>query len=155
MKKGGNVFQKSFDYLFSIISPINDSKIFAGLVILTLNLSSKLLTLPMSRTVEAVLKNSLHFSQYILVFAMAWMGTRDILVALFVSFIFGILMEFIFNEKSAFCVLPESFVTMQLQTLEQFEGNPNNVSGDELKAAMRTIEKAQKLLKESAETSTK
>ena len=152
MKKIGKMLKKTSDYLFSVISPINDSKIFAGLVILTLNLSSKLLTLPMSRTVEAVLKNSLHFTQYVLVFAMAWMGTRDIIVALFVSFIFGVLMEFIFNEKSAFCVLPESFVTMQLQTLEQFEGDPNNVSADELKAAMKTIEKAQKLL---AETSTK
>lgn len=146
------MLKKTSDYLFSVISPINDSKIFAGLVILTLNLSSKLLTLPMSRTVEAVLKNSLLFSQYVLVFAMAWMGTRDIIVALFVSLIFGVLMEFIFNEKSAFCILPESFVTMQLQTLEQFEGDPNSVSTDELKAAMKTIEKAQKLL---AETPTK
>lgn len=152
MKKIGKMFKNTADYLFSIISPINDSKIFAGLVILTLNLSSKLLTLPMSRTVEAVMKNSLHFSQYVLVFAMAWMGTRDIIVALFVSFLFGILMEFLFNEKSAYCVFPESFVTMQLQTLEQFEGDPNSVSSDELKAAMKTIEKAQKLL---AETPTK
>jgi hypothetical protein len=150
MKKIGKMFKKTVDYLFSIISPINDSKIFAGLVILTLNLSSKLLTLPMSRTVEAVMKNSLHFSQYVLVFAMAWMGTRDIIVALFVSFIFGILMEFVFNEKSAFCVLPESFVTMQLQTLEQFEGDPNVLSSDELKSALKTIEKAQKLLKETS-----
>lgn len=151
MKKIGKMFKKTFDYLFSVLSPINDSKIFAGLVILTLNLSSKLLTLPMSRTVEAVMKNSLHFSQYVLVFAMAWMGTRDILVALFVSAIFGVLMEFVFNEKSAFCVLPESFVTMQLETLDHFEGDPNVVSSDELKSAMKTIEKAQKLLKESAE----
>ena len=145
--KVAKMFAKSFDYLFSIIRPINDSKIFAGLVILTLNLSSKLLSLPTSRTVEAIMKNSLRFSQYVLVFAMAWMGTRDILVALFVSFVFALVMEFFLNEKSAFCVLPESFVTMQLQTLEQFEGNPNTVSPDELKAAMKTIEKAQKILK--------
>lgn len=138
-----NPFEKSFDYLFSLIRPINDSKIFAGLVILTLNLSSKLLTLPMSRTVEAVMKNSLHFSQYVLVFAMAWMGTRDILVALLVSCIFALFMEFIFNEKSALCVLPESFITMQLQTLERVE---SEVTSDELKSALQIVEKAQKLL---------
>ena len=143
MKKKMNPFEKSFDYLFSLIRPINDSKIFAGLVILTLNLSSKLLTLPMSRTVEAVMKNSLHFSQYVLVFAMAWMGTRDILVALLVSCIFALFMEFIFNEKSALCVLPESFVTMQLQTLERVE---SDVTSDELKSALQIVEKAQKLL---------
>lgn len=143
MKKKMNPFEKSFDYLFSLIRPINDSKIFAGLVILTLNLSSKLLTLPMSRTVEAVMKNSLHFSQYVLVFAMAWMGTRDILVALLVSCIFALFMEFIFNEKSALCVLPESFITMQLQTLERVE---SEVTSDELKSALQIVEKAQKLL---------
>ena len=143
MKKKMNPFEKSFDYLFSLIRPINDSKIFAGLVILTLNLSSKLLTLPMSRTVEAVMKNSLHFSQYVLVFAMAWMGTRDILVALLVSCIFALFMEFIFNEKSALCVLPESFITMQLQKLERVE---SDVTSDELKSALQIVEKAQKLL---------
>ena len=145
--------KESFDYLFNVIQPINDSKIFAGLVILTLNLSSKLLILPTSRTVEAVVKNS--FSQYILVFAISWMGTRDILIAVLVTFIFAVLMEFIFNEKSAFCVLPESFVTMQLQTLEQFEGDPNRLTKEELDSAMKTIEKAQRIVKESIEASTK
>ena len=117
--KLGKTFKDSFDYLFNTIRPINDSKIFAGLVILILNLSSKMLTLPMSRTVEAVVKHSL--SQYVLVFAISWMGTRDILIALLVTVLFAVFMEFIFNEKSAFCILPESFVTMHLNTLEQFE----------------------------------
>lgn len=147
------IVKDSFDYLFNTMRPINDSKIFAGLVILTLNLSSKLLTLPTSRTVEAVVKNN--FSQYVLVFAISWMGTRDVLISVLVTFIFAVFMEFIFNEKSAFCVLPESFVTMQLQTLEQFEGNPNILTKEELDSAMKTIEKAQRIVKESIEASTK
>lgn len=154
MKIGKRVKSIS-DYLFNIIKPINDSKIFAGLVILTLNLSSKLLTLPMSRTVEAVVKNSLHFSQYVLVFAMAWMATRDIFVALLVTSIFALVMEFIFNEKSVFCILPESFVAGQIRELEQFEGNPNVVTKEELELATKTFEKAQRLMKESSEASTK
>ena len=36
------------EYLYNFVQPLNDSKIFAGLVILTLNLSSKMITLPMS-----------------------------------------------------------------------------------------------------------
>ena len=147
MKKIVKMCGDTCDYLFNILRPINDSKIFAGLVILTLNLSSKMLTLPTSRTVEAVVKNS--FSQYVLVFAISWMGTRDIWIALLVTFIFALFMEFIFNEKSAFCCLPESFVTMQLKTLEQFEGNPNKVTKEEMESAMKTIEKAQRILKES------
>jgi hypothetical protein len=44
---------------------------------------------------------------------------------------------------------------MQLQTLEQFEGSPDTVSAEELKAALKTIEKAQKILKMDPEASTK
>lgn len=153
--KIGKRFARTIDYLFNVVKPINDSKIFAGLVILTLNLSSKLLTLPMSRTVEAVVKNSLNFSQYVLVFAMAWMGTRDILIALLVTSIFALIMVFLFNEKSVFCVLPESFVAGQIRELENFEGNPDVVTKEELELATKTFEKAQRLMKESKEASTK
>ena len=45
-------------YLYDNVKAVNDSKIFAGLVILTLNLSSKLITLPMSKTVESFVKHS-------------------------------------------------------------------------------------------------
>jgi hypothetical protein len=140
---------ESFEYLRNMIKPVNDSKLFAGLVILTLNLSSKMTTLPMSRTVESIVKHS--FSQYVLVFAISWMGTRDIFTAILVTLIFAVLMEFLFNERSSFCCFTESFVSEKLQVLEQFEGNPDELSKEELDAAMKTIGKAQRLLKESKE----
>jgi hypothetical protein len=131
-------------YLFTIVQPLNDSKIFAGLVILTLNLSSKMITLPMSRTVESVIKHS--FSQYVLVFAIAWMGTREVLIATTVTIIFAICMEFLFNEKSAFCCLSKGFVNHKLAVLESFEGNPDILSKEEIDGAVKTLEKAQRLL---------
>lgn len=141
MKKA---FEKMKKYLFTIVQPLNDSKIFAGLVILTLNLSSKMITLPMSRTVESVIKHS--FSQYVLVFAIAWMGTREVLIASTVTIIFAICMEFLFNEKSAFCCLSEGFVNHKLAVLESFEGNPDILSKEEIDGAVKTLEKAQRLL---------
>ena len=141
MKK---TFEQMKKYLFTIVQPLNDSKIFAGLVILTLNLSSKMITLPMSRTVESVIKHS--FSQYVLVFAIAWMGTREVLIASTVTIIFAICMEFLFNEKSAFCCLSEGFVNHKLAVLESFEGNPDILSKEEIDGAVKTLEKAQRLL---------
>lgn len=135
-------FKKIGHYLFDHVKMINESKIFAALVILTMNLSSKFITLPMSKTVESFVKNS--FSQYILVFAMSWMGTRDILVSVFVTIIFGIFMEFIFNEKSAFCCLSEGFVTNHLSKLKTEE----NVSKEEIDIASKTLQKALNKLKE-------
>jgi len=129
--KVDSTLKKIKGYLQNVVQPLNDSKIFAGLVILTLNLSSKMITLPMSRTVEAVVKHS--FSQYVLVFAIAWMGTREVLIALTVTLIFGICMEFLFNEKSAFCCLSEGFVNDRIGVLEQFEGDPKKLSKEEKK----------------------
>tara|TARA_B100001063_G_scaffold195228_1_gene186868 strand:+ start:165 stop:617 length:453 start_codon:yes stop_codon:yes gene_type:complete len=134
-------------YLFTMVQPLNDSKIFAGLVILTLNLSSKMITLPMSRTVESVIKHS--FSQYVLVFAIAWMGTREVLIATTVTIIFAICMELLFNEKSSFCCLSENFVNNKLSVLESFEGNPDILSKEEIDGAVKTLEKAQRLLTNS------
>jgi len=151
--KVDSTLKKIKGYLQNVVQPMNDSKIFAGLVILTLNLSSKMITLPMSRTVESVVKHS--FSQYVLVFAIAWMGTREILVALTVTLIFGICMEFLFNEKSAFCCLSEGFVTNHIGALEAFEGIPNQLTDDEINKAVSTLKKAQEILNTSKSPPTK
>lgn len=129
-------------HLFDQVKMVNESKIFAALVILTLNLSSKFITLPMSKTVESYVKNS--FSQYILVFAMSWMGTRDILISVLVTIIFGVFMEFIFNEKSAFCCFSEGFVDNQLSKLAKEEV----VTKDEIETASKTLQKALTKLEE-------
>ena len=127
-------------YLYDNIKAINDSKIFAGLVILTLNVTSKMITLPMSKTVEGIVKHTL--SQYVLVFAISWMGTRDVFIASLVTIIFAILIEFLLNENSSFCCLPEGFVTNTISKLEQEE----ELTKYELDNALRTIEKAKQLL---------
>lgn len=145
--------KETFEYLRNMIRPINDSKLFAGLVILTLNVSSKMMTLPMSRTMESLIKHS--FSQYVLVFAISWMGTRDIFTAVLVTLIFAVLMEFLLNENSIFCCFPEGFVSEKLQVLEHFEGNPDILSKEELDTAMKTFEKAQRILNESKEETNK
>jgi hypothetical protein len=130
-------------YLFDNVKTVNDSKIFAALVILTLNLSSKFITLPISKTMESFVKNS--FSQYVLVFAMSWVGTRDIFISIFVTILFGIFMEFILNEKSAFCCLSEGFVTAQIGKLNKQE---TEISKEELETASKTIQKALKTLEQ-------
>ena len=86
---------------------INDSKICAGLMIITLNIASKFATLKLGKTAEMYLKYT--FSKQILVFAIAWMGTRDIYIALTLTIIFIILFDFLLNDESSFCILPQDF----------------------------------------------
>ena len=124
------------------VSILNNSKLFAGLMIIILNIASKFVTIKLSKTVESYLKYT--FSKQILVFAMAWMGTRDIYIALFITIVFTICIEFLFNEESQFCLLPESFTNYHLDLLDnKDENNPvtNGVSNDDLKKAKDILEK--------------
>jgi len=151
--KSDKRLQDWMNYIYDSVKPINDSKIFAGIVVLMINLLSKMTSLPMSRTIEAVIKQS--FSRYILVFAITWMGTRDIFISIIVSLLFAICAEYLFNEKSAFCCLTENFIESHIQKLDSFEGNPNEVTKEELENALKVIEKAQRILKESNNTNIK
>jgi hypothetical protein len=99
-----NKSNKSWSLVHEHIMNINNSKLFAGLMIITLNIASKFVTFKLGKTAETYLKYT--FSRQILVFAMAWMGTRDIYVAAGLTIIFIILFDFLFNENSIFCVLP-------------------------------------------------
>jgi hypothetical protein len=91
---------------------------------------------------EAYLKYT--FSKQILVFAMAWMGTRDIYIALLITIVFTICIEFLFNEESQFCLLPESFTDYHLDLLDKKDENntgAGGVSNDDLKKAKDILEK--------------
>jgi len=105
---GLKTFRELMQYLHKNIIAMNQSKLFAGLIIIVLNISSKFVTIRLSKTMEGYLKYT--FSRDVLVFAMAWMGTRDIYTALFITGVFMLCANFIFNEESRLCVLPESFI---------------------------------------------
>jgi len=107
-----NVFQ----FLNNKILALNSSKIFAGMMIIILNISSKFVTIKMSKSIESYLKYT--FSRDILVFAIVWMGTRDIYIALFMTMLFVFCIDFLFNENSQFCCLPERFTNYHTELLE-------------------------------------
>jgi len=138
MKKGNkkvNAFQKLLNYLNDHVNVLNNSKLFAGLMIIILNIASRFVTIKLSKTMEGYLKFT--FSRDVLIFAIAWMGTRDIYVALIVVFGFIICMDFIFNENSKYCILTESFT-------DYHSSLQDKVSEDDIKKAKETLEKAEK-----------
>ena len=67
-------------YLNHHIMYLNNSKFFAGVVMILLNVGSKFIQIQFSKSTEEYMKWSV--SKQLLVFAMAWMGTRDIYTAL-------------------------------------------------------------------------
>ena len=127
-------FMDMFGYVHHNIVSLNQSKMFAGLIIIILNISSKFVTIKLSKSMESYLKFT--FSRDILVFAMAWMGTRDIYIAAFIMIVFSIMVDFVLNEESRFCCLPESFTGYHIEKLENMTPTPEE------------IEKAKKILEQ-------
>ena len=103
-KSTGNIIIDSF--LENIYS-LNNSKFFAGFVMLTMNIGSKYVTIELSNTQEAYLKYTL--GRQLLIFAVLWMGTRDIVIALILTSVFIVLADYLFNENSKYCLLPEKY----------------------------------------------
>ena len=74
-------------------------------MIVILNVASKFVNFKFGSTTEKYLKYT--FSRQILVFAMTWMGTRDIYIATCMTLAFIVIFDFLFNEESSFSILPD------------------------------------------------
>ena len=97
MKKTWNIIQEN-------LNVINNSKLFTGLIMICLNIGSKFITVKLSPSQEEFMKN--YVAREILIFAVCWMGTRDVLTSLVLTFAFFIVTEYLFHEDSSLCVAP-------------------------------------------------
>lgn len=122
-------------YLHNNVKAINNSKIFAGLIVITLNIASRFVTIKLSKTMESYLKFTL--SRDVLVFCIAWMGSREIYIALWFTFLFTFIVDYLFNEESIYCILPEKFTNYHTNLL------------DESPPSLEEIEKAKIILKKT------
>lgn len=119
------------------LASLNNSKFFAGLVMIMLNIGSKYITIELSKTQEEYLKN--HVARQILIFSISWMGTRDILMSLALTAIFIVMTEFLFNENSQFCVIPMEY--RKYKDVLDLNGD-GVVTPDEIKKAEELLKKA-------------
>lgn len=126
-------------YLHNQIQMLNSSKIFAGLVVVTLNIASKFVTIKLSKSMEGYLKHT--FSRDVLVFCIVWMGSREIYVALLLTLLFILFMDFLFNEESKLCILPGSFTSYHTTLLDEGGGVPQP---DEIIRAQNVLERVKK-----------
>jgi hypothetical protein len=141
-----------FYYLHNTIMRINQSKIFAGIMIITLNIASRFVTIKLSKSMEAYFKYT--FSRQLLIFAIAWMGTRDIYIAFIITMLFTLFMDCLLNEECSMCLLPKQFTNYHIelsdndnengtaQTVNQKNNGGDIISNEEIKKAQETLEKA-------------
>lgn len=123
----------------SYLSTLNNSKFFAGLVMIMLNIGSKYVTIELSKSQEEYLRNSI--GRQLLIFAISWMGSRDIIIALVLTAVFNVLANHLFNEESNYCIIPKGYRNFKHLLDENGDGI---ITEEEIQKALEILNKAKK-----------
>ena len=122
----------------NIINSINQNKFMIALSLLLLNIGSKYINLNLTKGQELLIKS---ISREILIFAISFMATRDFIVSLIISLVFSMLVRYLFNENSNYCILPKNFKNL-IPILDT--NNDNIISDDEVNKAIDILDRAKK-----------
>jgi|TARA_B100000242_G_C42846948_1_gene393307 hypothetical protein len=88
---------------FTIFDILNNSKYFSGFIMILMNLGSKYVSMELSEVQEEFLSRKL--IRRILVFAIFFMATRDVLVSIILTGIFILFIGSLLNDNSKFCLI--------------------------------------------------
>lgn len=119
------------------LDKLNNSKLFAGFVMILLNIGSRYVKIDISKSQEQYLRKSL--GRHILVFAITWMGTKDILIALALTGIFNVLIDHLLNEQSKFCIIPHKY--REYENMMDLDGD-GEVTEEEINKATLVLKRA-------------
>ena len=131
--KNKNIFSKFSNSVNSLVNSINQNKFMVAISLILLNIGSKYINLNLTKGQEMIIRS---ISREILIFAISFMGSRDIIVSLIITFIFSILTKFLFNENSNFCILPNKFKDL-ISVLDT--NNDIKISDEELNKAISIL----------------
>lgn len=132
-KKKNSTFQ---DKLNNFYNGINTNKLFIGISMIFLNIGSRYIELKLTKSQEMLLKN---ISREILIFSVAFIGSRDIVIALIITSLFIIFSKYFFNEESKYNILPEKY--KQLSDIID-TNHDGNISQEEIDNALKILKKA-------------
>jgi hypothetical protein len=123
--------------LNNVFSSVNNSKFFAGIMMLMVNIGSRYVTVKFSKSQEEYIKNQI--AREFLIFSIIWMATRDVIISVIMTASFIILADYLFNENSKFCILPEKFKNLQYLI---DSNNDGIITDEEIKKAEDILKKA-------------
>jgi hypothetical protein len=128
-----------FENLRSLFKPLNESKFMMGIIMIFLNVASKYVELGFSKTQEHALRNGL--GREILIFAVAFTATKDLVLAIIITASFEILSNALLNESSRYCLMPERMKKISQLVDKNKDGI---ISKEEEERVIKILEKAEK-----------
>ena len=121
------------------VKNLNNSKLFAALALIVLNIGSKHVDIDFTPAQMVILRHTL--TQQVLIFSIAWMGSKDLYTSLLVTLGFYIIFEILLNKNNALNVLPESLKKLE----DEIDTNDDGIIQEkELDEAIKIIKKYKK-----------
>lgn len=116
-------------FLNNIESFIFSNKLLTGLMMLSINIISKYATIELSDTQQEYLNNTI--VRHVILFLILFSSTKDLVISIILLTAFIIMANYLFNDKSSFCVLKKSTSCKE-----------KPVSQKEIKQAIKTLKRA-------------
>jgi hypothetical protein len=107
--------QKLNQHVFTL----NNSKYFAGIMMILLNLGSRYLVMELSETQEQMFNNVI--IRRFIIFTIVFIATRDIYVSLILTAIFIVFVSNLFNENSHYCIIKKQKKIFKSVTKNDYE----------------------------------
>jgi hypothetical protein len=126
----------------SYIHPLNNSKLFAGILMILMNIGSRYIEMGLTKSQEHALRTGL--GREIVIFCVVFLGTRDLVISIIMTSAFIILSDHVFNENSKYCVIPSKM--KKIASLVDLNDD-GIVSPSEEKKAIEILEKAKNMRK--------
>jgi len=117
------------------INNLNTNKLLAGFIMIAMNISSRYIDLKLTKGQELLLKN---IGREVLIFIIAFINTKDIIISSIVTIVFIILANFLLNEESDYNILPSKYKNLSQIT----NTNDKIISENEINDAYEILKKA-------------
>lgn len=128
-------FLKKFK-LNNFVKDIGTNKLLLGIFMIFMNIGSRYIELKLTKGQEMIIKN---IGREVLIFTIAFIHTKDLILSFIITGIFIILANFVLNEKSKYNILPEKYKKLA----QLIDTNKDNIiSENEINKAYDTLKKA-------------
>lgn len=135
-----NKFQLLLSYIpaNNIFKKLESNKLFIGLMMIIMNITSRYVELKFTKGQEALIRN---IAREIFIFVVAFIATRELITSLIITAVFIILANFVFNETCKFNILPKRYKNV---INEMDLNNDGKVSDEEIKKVTSILKKIKK-----------
>ena len=118
------------------INFLNQNKYFYAVMMIFLNIGAKYIEIDLQDNHKKFLSSTA--IRRIMIFTVAFIATRDVVISLIITACFVIIVLNLFNTTSQYCILPKQFCELD-------KDNNGNISPAEIKKAYDILKKAGKI----------